>query len=266
MRHCISRALFILAAGIFMFPLEAHAQDIQMLPPTQSGSGGCTFGNNAILSLSDPGTTANHSAINCNDKVKADPATGDVATTGSLSGADYCIAGVGCSKAPVPKNFSCPPGNTITGFDINGAPVCASGLPSCPDGQSIIYSGGVPVCTSPATGTPVVAKQSGPIIGYAAFDNWVVQGLANVGITPSSDPSDYWAHINECSTMGGTVDPTSVIFAPVTGQDCQMLLCMGLFGPGVMLYAPGGSCPAGSGSPSCAGYGGQPVVNLSCFY
>jgi hypothetical protein len=181
--------------------------------------------------------------------------------------------GFSCQLLPVPPPPPVPPICAGTNaLQWNGtAYTCVSvlamvpALPNCADGQTIIYSGGQPTCTTPATGSPVVSKDTGPIVGLAPYQNDIVQGMANASITPTSDPADYASYTNECingTSDAGSDDPAVLI----QHTDCQRLICYALFNAGAKLYDVTGGCTIGATNPPCAAFTPNPMIRLSCFY
>jgi hypothetical protein len=271
----------ILAVGIFLSPFHgAHAADIQMLPPVDFSNNPCAGANAGILYWE--GTTA----IKCIPGSSGD-ASGNIVIGPSLTIQGETLGPLNSHSSDTVNSLRnlavCPAGQVLTKTGPN-AFACTSGLPACQDGQMVIYNNGVPACTSPATGTPVLAKDTG-FVCLSQFNstvplssscsNWtyynaIIAGLAANGITPTTNLVDYTTHTDVCEygTLDGGTHGTTYADPNVTIQhsDCQKLVCEGIFGQGVKLYSYLGGCNFDATNPSCAFVTPNAAVRMSCFY
>ena len=212
----IDRCALILALGglaVFTttFVTQAHAETLQMLPPTPVGIATNTCPPNTMLMYS--GATTGQSAINCvpvvSDRIGNLTASGTVTATGDVNATNVKAANNITATAAV--NAA-----TVNATTVNAGVMIASTSVAAP---TVVVGGATANATTVntsnilATFIQTCAKQGGGTVGLDANGNWTCGTLATVATIGTSQP---------------LVTPQPVV--PVCPAVQQMPTCAGFYG------------------------------------
>lgn len=183
----------------------------------------------------------------------------------------FCIALPAHAGQLFPPVGPCPV-NTVLRWDgTHGAVYCGDATPavnvSCPAGQLLSgISSGVAVCTSPATGTPVLAKVTGDIIGASTINGYFESAINVYETTnPNYSPIDGAGIRTSCEALvnQGKIQEMIAI------NSCLIDLCLGYYRQYPTLITVVGACDAPNAPSGICGvqrFNNNPVVGVACMY